>query len=419
MTIRMFAAVLALGMAVSSCADDKILDVPQFPGGGVLDQTYPVPDAAKAQLTGVYNVLQGADQFGPTMVVKWCGNGISMFSGQQVGHFVLQVGEIDSVILMEGYWRYAVSNQTGLARFGIKREEGGRFLMGDSSGSRFIRITGTIGDGQEAPSRPVVLEYSRPIRQDLLEKNFLVIAHRAGGRTSDRIPASENTVEMVRLAETFGSTGIEIDVRLTKDGVPILYHDNSINPRLTRKTALVGGVEDYTFAQVRSAIRLIINWEKIPTLEEVLQTVVDETTLRFVYLDSKTEGRNLVELVAPIQQKYLARAQAAGRQLEIMIGIPTEDILNEVLKYPGYEQLPTLCELSTDDTRKVGAEFWAPRWTQGTLDADVAAMKSEGRRVVVWTLDVQSYINQFIARGTFDGILTNYPTAVAYAYYIQ
>jgi glycerophosphoryl diester phosphodiesterase len=263
------------------------------------------------------------------------------------------------------------------------------------------------------------LEYVRPIRPDLLEKNFLILAHRAGGRTSDRIPASENTVEIVRLAETFGSTGIEIDVRLTKDGVPILYHDNSINPRLTRKTALVGGVEDYTFAQVRSAIRLIINGEKIPTLEEVLQTVVDETTLRFVYLDSKTEGRNLVELVVPIQQKYLARAQAAGRQLEIVIGIPTEDILNEVLKYPGYEQLPTLCELSTDDTRKVGAEFWAPRWTQGTLDADVAAMKSEGRRVVVWTLDVQSYINQFIARGTFDGILTNYPTAVAYAYYIQ
>jgi glycerophosphoryl diester phosphodiesterase len=419
MTTRQVVAVLALAMVLSSCEDPNILDVPQFPAGGVLDQTYPLPDAAKAQLTGVYNVLQGADEFGPTMVVKWSGNGISMFAGKQVGHFVLQTGEIDSVIVMEGYWRYAQSNQNGLARFYIKREEGGRFLMGDTTGSRMIRLAGTIGDGQEAPSRPVVLEYVRPIRSDLLAKNFLILAHRAGGRTSDRIPASENTVEIVRLAETFGSTGIEIDVRLTKDGVPILYHDNSINPRLTRKTALVGGVEDYTFAQIRSAIRLIINGEKIPTLEEVLQTVVDETTLRFVYLDSKTEGRNLVELVAPIQQKYLARAQAAGRQLEIVIGIPTEDVLNEVFNYPGYEQLPTLCELSTDDTRKVGAEFWAPRWTQGALDADVAAMKGEGRRVVVWTLDVPGYINQFIARGTFDGILTNYPTAVAYAYYIQ
>jgi glycerophosphoryl diester phosphodiesterase len=264
-----------------------------------------------------------------------------------------------------------------------------------------------------------VLEYARPIRPDLLASNFQILAHRAGGRTSDRIPASENTVEMVRLAETFGATGIEIDVRLTKDGVPILYHDGSINPRLTRKTALVGGVEDYTFAQVRSAIRLIINGEKIPTLEEVLTTVVDETTLEFVWLDTKTEGRNIVEVMVPIQQKYLTRAQAAGRQLDIMIGIPTEEVFEELKRYPNHQALPTLCELGTDKAREVSAEVWGPRWTQGTLDADVAAMKAEGLRAFVWTLDVPSYINQFIARGTFDGILTNYPTAVAYAYYIQ
>jgi glycerophosphoryl diester phosphodiesterase len=385
----------------------------------VLDQTYPLPDGAKDKLTGVYNVLEGADAFGPTMVVKWSGHGLSMFAGRQVGHFVLQTGEIDSVIVMEGYWRFAVSNETGLARFYIKREDGGRFLMGDTTGSRLIRITGTIGDGQEAPSRPVVLEFVRPIRQDLLTGNFQILAHRAGGRTSDRIPASENTVEMVRLAETFGATGIEIDVRLTKDGVPVLYHDTSINPRLTRKTALVGGVEDYTYAQVRSAIRLIINGERIPTLEEALTTVVDETTLEFVWLDTKTEGRNIVEVMVPIQQKYLARAQAAGRRLDIMIGIPTEEVLDELKRYPDFQQLQTLCELGTDKAREVSAEVWGPRWTQGTLDADVAAMKAEGRRSFVWTLDVQNYIEQFIARGTFDGILTNYPTAVAYAYYIQ
>lgn len=419
MTTRLTVALCALGMMLSSCADDLVLDVPQFPGGGVLDQTYPLPEAAKARLTGVYNVLQGADEFGPTMVVKWSGNGLSMFAGKQVGHFVLQAGVIDSVFVFEGYWRFAVSNQTGLARLGVKREDGGRFLMGDTSGTRGIRIAGNIGDGQESPSRVIVLEYARPIRPDLLASNFQVLAHRGGGRTSDRIPASENTVEMVRLAEGLGATGIEIDVRLTKDGFPVLYHDGSINPRLTRKTALVGGVEDYTYAQVRSAIRLIINGERIPTLQEVLKTVVDETTLEFVWLDTKTEGRNIVEVMAPIQQEYLARAQAAGRKLDIMIGIPTDDVLDEVKRYPNYQQLPTLCELSTDDVRAVDAEVWGPRWTQGTLDADVAAMKAEGRRAFVWTLDVPGYINQFIARGTFDGILTNYPTAVAYAYYVQ
>jgi glycerophosphoryl diester phosphodiesterase len=408
-----------MGMLLSSCTDPVVLDVPQFPEGGYLDQTYPIPEGSKAQLTGIYTVVEGADDFGGTMVVKWSGSVLSMFAGKNVGHLVLKTGVIDSVFVFEGYWRFATSNRTGLARMGIKRENGGRYLMGDTTGARSILITGTIGDGQESPSRPIALEYVRPIRADLLAGNFEVVAHRGGGRTSDRIPASENTLEMIRLADAYGATGIEIDVRLTKDGVPVLYHDGSINPRLTRKTALVGGVEDYTFAQVRSGIRLVINGELIPKLEEALQTVVDETNLTFVWLDTKTEDRNIVEVMVPIQREYLARAQAAGRKLDILIGIPTAAVFEEVRRYPNYQDLSTLCELSTDDVRAVDAEVWGPRWTLGTLDAEVAAMKGEGRRVIVWTLDVPGYISQFIARGTFDGILTNYPTAVAYAYYVQ
>jgi glycerophosphoryl diester phosphodiesterase len=418
MTARIGVIVLCLGLGLAACQDETILDVPQFPGGGFLGQTYPITAAAQARLTGIYTVVTGAEEFGPNMVVMWTGKTLSMYGGKQVGHFVMEVGEIDSVFVMEGYWRFSVSNETGLARLIIERESGGRYLMGDTAGSATIRIVGNIGDGGEQPSRPVAFEYARPIRQDLLQSNFQIVAHRGGGRTSDRIPASENTVEIVRIAQEFGATGIEIDVRLTKDGVPILYHDNSLNQRLTRKTPLVGASEDYTFAQIRSAIRLI-NGERIPTLQEVLQAVVDETNLEFVWLDTKTEERNIVEVMVPIQQEYLARAQAAGRRLDILIGIPTEEVFEEVKRYPNYQQLLTLCELGTDKVREVDAEVWGPRWTQGTLDADVAAMKAEGRRAFVWTLDSPAYIQQFVAAGTFDGILTNYPTAVAYAYFIQ
>jgi glycerophosphoryl diester phosphodiesterase len=417
MTIRSSAAACVLALLFAACDDETILGVPQFPGD-FLSQTYPIPEASKSMLTGVYNVLEGADEFGETVVMKWSGGSLAVFAGQSVGHFVLGAGVIDSVFVMEGYWRLAVNNKTGLARLLITREEGGRYLMGDSSGSRRIRISGGVGDGQELPSRTVLFEYARPIRPDLLSSRFEIISHRGGGRTSDRIPASENTVEMIRLAETFGATGIEIDVHLTKDGVPVLYHDGGINPRLTIKTPLVGGVEEYTFAQVRSAIRLI-NGEKIPTLQEALEAVVDETTLRFVWLDTKTEGRNIVEVMVPIQTEFMARAQAAGRELDILIGIPTDDVYDEVLRYPNFQQLLTLCELTTDQVREVSAEAWGPRWTQGTLNNEVGAMHAEGRRAFVWTLDQPNYIRQFIEQGSFDGILTNYPTAVAYAYYIQ
>jgi hypothetical protein len=46
-------------------------------------------------------------------------------------------------------------------------------------------------------------------------------------------------------------------------------------------------------------------------------------------------------------------------------------------------------------------------------------MKSEGRKVFVWTLDVPDYIFKFISQGNLDGILTNYAPLVAYDYYVK
>jgi hypothetical protein len=46
-------------------------------------------------------------------------------------------------------------------------------------------------------------------------------------------------------------------------------------------------------------------------------------------------------------------------------------------------------------------------------------MQAEGRRVFVWTLDVPAYVQEYIANGRFDGILSNYPSIVAYYHYVR
>jgi glycerophosphoryl diester phosphodiesterase len=247
---------------------------------------------------------------------------------------------------------------------------------------------------------------------------FYVVAHRGGGRTSDFIPKSENSVELIRIAERFGASGIEIDVRLSKDGIPYLYHDNGLNNRLVMKTPLVGPSEEYTFAQLRSFVTLL-NGERIPSLDEVLKAVVEETTLKFVWLDSKSEEKGLLAKVLPIQQKYLQLAQQRGRELEIVIGMPTEEVLNEFLALPSYQTIPSLCELETEDVRQANSRVWGPRWTRGTLDQEVASIRSEGRLAIPWTLDVNGYIQQYVNRGIYDGILTNYPMTVAYYHYMR
>jgi hypothetical protein len=37
----------------------------------------------------------------------------------------------------------------------------------------------------------------------------------------------------------------------------------------------------------------------------------------------------------------------------------------------------------------------------------------------VWTLDEPDYISQFIDQGNFNGVLSNYPTLIAYNYYVK
>jgi len=412
--------ILVIALLGFGCSNESEVLIPKLGDGGFLAEARPLTPEQKARMDGIYSVTAGSDRFGTSVVLKWAGDNLSIFTGVDVGHFVLLGGHLDTVLVFQGYWRKLVNEETGIAQFYVAREEGGRFILGDTTGSpgTAIRMQGGYGDGSAVPSVPLVLEFQRTIAPELLAGDFHILAHRAGGRTSDYLPASENTVEMIRIAEAYGATGIEIDVRLTKDGVPVLYHDGSLNPRLTQKTPLVGGVEDYSYIQLYAAIRLI-NGERIPTLQEALDAVLDETNLTFVWLDTKTEGRNIVEVMVPIQADILARAQAMGRTLEVRIGMPTQEVYDEVLRYPGYTNLPTLCELSIEQARTVNAGVWAPRWSEGTQNANVAAMHGEGREVFVWTLDVPQYINQFLIEGDFDGFLTNYPSAVAYYYYSQ
>ena len=108
-----------------------------------------------------------------------------------------------------------------------------------------------------------------------------------------------------------------------------------------------------------------------------------------------------------------------GRDLRILIGLPTQDKVDQFLAVPNYQDLNNLCELEPSIVRQTNAEVWGPRWTLGLQTAEVNAMHSEGREVITWTLDDPNWIKSFIKDGDFDGILTNYPTAVAYNYYVQ
>jgi glycerophosphoryl diester phosphodiesterase len=220
----------------------------------------------------------------------------------------------------------------------------------------------------------------------------------------------------VKLSEQLGCTGIEIDPRISSDGVPFVYHDGDINIRLTQKGPLAGEVSAYTWFQLSTYVRLI-HGEKIPSVEELLTFVVDSTTLSFVYLDMKTA--EAVPAVIPLQLNALQRAKDKGRELMIVLGMPSSDVFDALLAYPDYQNVPSLCELSVEEVRLANSKVWAPRWTLGTQNDLVQQMHSEGRIAVCWTIDTPAWISNYLDNGIFDGFLTNYPYVVAYYHYIQ
>ncbi len=222
---------------------------------------------------------------------------------------------------------------------------------------------------------------------------------------------------MIGFTEKLGSTGIEVDVRLTSDGVAFLYHDPDINTRLTKKGPLAGPINAYTWAELSAFVRLI-HGEKIPTLEDALNFVVDHTWLNFVYLDMKA-SKEAMAVVIPIQQRILQRAKAKNRDLMVVVGIPSTDVLNDLMSYPGYTGIPSLCELGVDETRKVNSVVWSPRWTLGTQNSLVQQMQDEGRLAICWTVDSPAWIENYLNNGLFNGLLTNFPYVVAYYHYIQ
>ena len=90
-------------------------------------------------------------------------------------------------------------------------------------------------------------------------KKPIVIGHRGA-----KFHALENTVDSIKKAIVLKADMVEVDVRLTKDNVPVLMHDMRIN----RTTDGKGRVSKLTLKEIK---RFNTDGEKVPTLEHVLR----------------------------------------------------------------------------------------------------------------------------------------------------
>lgn len=397
-----------------SCTGDESVTVPVFENGGLLANTSSLSATTSKLIEGIYSVESGSDNFGRNVVIKFTGNTFSIFTGKNFAYFVLKGGVKDSSIVFEGYWRFAQDSKTGLAILRLDANEGGKQIMKNSTPNSSFILRGSFGDGNNSTQNELILRYVRPINKSKID--FKILAHRGGGRNLDQLPESENSLGMMQIAETFGANGIEIDVRLTNDNVPIIYHDENLSPRLVVGEFAIGPIKNYSYAHLLTLCRLK-NGELIPTLKEALETVINKTNLSVVWLDVKDPAA--IPQIIELQKEYVNLAIAAGRKLEILIGLPDDTAVEEFQKQHNFQNAASLCELEFDTVLKTNSLVWVPAWTRGPMIDEVSRMRGLGKRVFFWTLDGPEFIKVFLDEDAADGILSNYPSIVAYEYYIR
>ncbi|GAC1336124.1 MAG: hypothetical protein NVS2B9_06370 [Myxococcales bacterium] len=385
---------------------------PEFPNGGDLAGVPRLRADVLGRLEGMFGVSRGRGRFGATIAVHAVRDTLSIYTNANDNYAILHAGCLagGTVLELEGFWRYASQSDTGLLRLTVGPPALALALCtGTALPSPLpqAQLLGAMGVGAEPPRDAVAFRFAKGLVNTT--GRFWVAAHHGACQTVDDCGASENSLPSLMLVEPFGATDVEIDVRLTADGVPILFHDENFGPRLADGVYCHGPVAQFTLADIRARCKLKFG-EDVPTLDEALNTIVRDTGLAGAWLDLKVGAAVGPALAATTRFRALARQ--LNRKLDIVLGMGEQDVLDAYLAArvpPG-----TLClvELEAKDVRRAGCQFWGPRWTRGPLVADVKALQAENRAVMYWTIDDPGYVDLYLREGKPNGILTDRPGMV-------
>jgi glycerophosphoryl diester phosphodiesterase len=216
--------------------------------------------------------------------------------------------------------------------------------------------------------------------------------------------APENTLAGIRAALTLGVDAIEIDVRTSRDRIPVLMHDDRVD-RTTDGTGLVRDLPLDQLTRLDAGARSFngrFAGERIPTLAEVLDITRDACLLVI-----EIKQRGIAEDVATIVRRLDARERTMIWSFDSDVVAAARAIMPEV-------PVAQLWSGVTGDAtalieRAVQRNAQAVSVHFSVVDAAlVNAARLRGLTVYTWTVDEPSDQVRTAAAGV-AGICTNLP----------
>lgn len=219
--------------------------------------------------------------------------------------------------------------------------------------------------------------------------------------------APENTLPAFELAHRLGADGIELDVQLTRDGIPVVIHDE----RVDRVSGVSGYVKDYTLEELK---KLNVNRNfpaygsaAVPTLAEVYD-LVKKTDLTV-----NLELKNSSIFYEGLEEKVLKLACEKGLEDRLVYSSFNHYSMRRLKQLLPAARIAFLyCDGILDIADYAGRHgAYAVHPSAGCMKypgADVAnACHANGVRVHVWTVNEKADFEKMRDLGA-DAVITNY-----------
>jgi glycerophosphoryl diester phosphodiesterase len=246
---------------------------------------------------------------------------------------------------------------------------------------------------------------------DVSFQDPLIIGHRGASAV-----APENTIAAFREAIAAGADGIEFDVRLTKDRIPVIIHDSTLH----RTAGLRSRVIDSTWSDLKSVD--VGSWfphgnftnEPLPSLEQLFTLFKDNDLGLYLEMkcDSQSEHLPLAQACCDLINRFSFKQRVIVecfdlRALEVIKTIDAE-IKTAALFQPSLSQPSLLSDQRIIDQAiaiQASAVALHHRLARRSL---VEKAKSAGLHVAVWTVDDPAWVER--ARSMeIDALITNDP----------
>jgi glycerophosphoryl diester phosphodiesterase len=248
-----------------------------------------------------------------------------------------------------------------------------------------------------------------PKKISTIRNPFLIIGHRG---FAAKYP--ENTMAGFAAAITAGVEMIELDVQLSSDGHPVVIHDDELD----RTTNGKGLVIDHSLSDLKkldagSWFDPTYENERIPTLEEVLDLVGNQTLIN---IEIKVKPEQNVRLLRDIEKITLALIRRKHFEQQVILSSFNKSVLESIHQLGRPTAIGVLTELGEEldiisVCRRLGAFSWHPQYLE--LDQNnVTRMHEHGIKVIPYTVNSPEDIQALSAMGV-DGVFTDDPIAAA------